>query len=179
MAAATALSVQEFLRQTFREDERVELVGGEIVRMGTAGFRHETVKANIFRALVLYFEANPVGKVYSDTMYQLGEAEARIPDVSVLLREQIPVPAPDGLLELAPALAVEVVSSEPAADLERKVELYLEKGSRAVWVVYPEQRTVRVFDPSGASRPLRAQDRLEVDWLPGFSASVAEFFEGL
>ncbi|MCS6951698.1 MAG: hypothetical protein RMK57_04105 [Bryobacterales bacterium] len=46
-------------------------------------------------------------------------------------------------------------------------------------MIYPEQRTVRVFDPSGASRLLRAQERLEVDWLPGFSVCVAEFFEGL
>lgn len=177
--ATTALTVQEFLRHKFREDERVELVGGEVVPMGTAGFRHEKVKANILRALVVYLHQNAVGEAYSDTMYRLGEAEARIPDVSVLLRDQIPVPACDDLLEFAPALAVEVVSSDSAADLERKVELYLEKGSRSVWVVYPEQRTARVFDPTGASRLLREQDRIELDWLPGFSVSVAEFFEGL
>ena len=179
MATTSALTVKEFLAQRFPEDQRVELVDGEVATMGTAGARHETVKANILRVLIVYLEHSRLGKAFGDTMFQLAEGEARIPDVSVLLNEQVPVPLPDGLFELAPALAVEVVSSEPAADLERKVQLYLEKGSRSVWVVYPEQRTVHVFDPSGAARVLRGEQRIELDWLPGFSVPVPRFFEGL
>jgi Uma2 family endonuclease len=39
-------------------------------------------------------------------------------------------------------LAVEIVSSETAAFLERKITLYLETGSQAVWVAYPQHRTL-------------------------------------
>lgn len=179
MAASTLLTVKEFLEQKFGEDERVELAGGEIVRMGTAGARHEIVKSNIHRFLVEYLLSNPLGRVFSDTMFQLSDTEARIPDVSLLLNEQIPSPAPDGLFQGAPALTVEVVSSERAADLERKVELYLEKGSRSVWVVFPEQRVVHVYYPDGTSRRLRGSQLIELDWLPGLAIAAERFFEGL
>ena len=179
MGASTLLSVKEFLEQNFAEGDRVELAAGEIVRMGSAGARHEVVKSNIVHFLAAYALEHPVGRVFSDSMFQLSETEARIPDVSFLLKEQIPSPVPEGLFPLAPALAVEIVSSESAADLERKVELYLEKGSRLVWVVYPEQRLVRVFDQSGSSRPIRGSQPVEVDWLPGFSIPAAQFFDGL
>ena len=179
MATTSALTVKEFLAQKFPEGQRVELVEGEIVAMGSAGARHETVKANILRILIIHLDRSPIGRVFSETMFRLGELEARIPDVSLLLNEQVPAPLPEGLFEIGPALAVEVVSSESATDLEKKVQLYLEKGSRSVWVVYPEQRTVHVFDPSGAGRVLRGEQRLEVDWLPDFSVPVARFFDGL
>ena len=46
-----------------------------------------------------------------------------------------------------------------------------------VWVVYPEQREVRVFEASGAIRILGESDTIEApDLLPGFSALVAAFF---
>jgi Uma2 family endonuclease len=44
----------------------------------------------------------------------------------------------------APDLAIEVVSSEEAEDLEAKIEDYLAYGSRAVWVLYPERPVMRV-----------------------------------
>lgn len=179
MAATTLLTVKEFLEQKLGEDERVELAGGEIVRMGTAGARHEHVKSNIVHCLAAYTLDRPVGRVYVDTMFQLSETEARIPDVSLLLNEQIPSPLPEGLFQGAPALAVEVVSSESAADLERKVELYLEKGSRSVWIVYPEQRIVHVYSPDGSGRRLRGSQLIELDWLPGLAIAAERFFEGL
>ncbi len=179
MATTTALTVKDFLAQKLPEDRRYELVRGEVVEMGFAGHKHEEVKANIIRILVAYLLQNPLGKVYSETMYRLTEINACMPDASLLLTQDIPVPAGEGLLELSPALAVEVVSSESAADLERKVELYLEKGSRSVWVVYPEQRAVRVFERSGLSRLVRNDHTVEADWLPGFAVPASRFFEGL
>lgn len=179
MAASTLLTVKEFLDRKFPEGDRVELAAGEIVHMGTAGARHEVVKSNIHPLLVAYTCQHPVGRVFSDTMFQLSETEARIPDVSLLLNEQLPSPLPEGLFQFAPALAVEIVFSESAADLERKVQVFLEKGSRSVWVVYPEQRTVRVFDQSETSRLIRSSQPVEADWLPGFSVPATEFFDGL
>jgi Uma2 family endonuclease len=179
MAATTPLTVREFLEQKFAEGERVELAQGEIVRMGTAGARHEHVKSNVLHCLTAYTLERPVGRVYVDTMFQLSDTEARVPDVSLLLNEQIPSPLPDGLFQGAPALAVEVVSSESAADLERKVELYLEVGARSVWVVFPEQRVVYVYSPDGTSRRLRGPQTIELDWLPGLAIPAERFFEGL
>ncbi|MEX2261082.1 MAG: Uma2 family endonuclease [Bryobacteraceae bacterium] len=179
MATTTGLTVKDFLALPLPEGKRYELVGGEIVEMAGAGKRHERVKAKINRVLVEYLLRNEVGEVYVETLYQISEVEGRIPDVSLQLNEQMPPTVGDGPFEIAPALAVEVVSSESAADLENKVELYLEKGSRTVWVVYPELRTVRIFDQSGAARLIRGDEPVQVEWLPGFSVPASKFFEGL
>jgi len=154
-------------------------VAGEVVTMGNAGQRHERVKANTAEIFTVYNHSHRLGKVYSETMFQLGETEGRILDVCLLLKDQIPEPAEEGIYHGAPALAIEVVSSESAAELERKVELYLSHGSRAVLVLYPDTRAVRVYDPTGASRLLRGGQILEIDWLPGFSVPASAFFEGL
>lgn len=75
-------------------------------------------------------------------------------------------------------MAIEVVSSESADCLESKIEDYLARGSRAVWVLYPEHRVMRVHDHTGSSRLLRTGDWLEdPELLPGFRVPVARFFE--
>ncbi|HYK61722.1 MAG TPA: hypothetical protein VEV85_19970 [Bryobacteraceae bacterium] len=72
------------------------------------------------------------------------------------------------------------VPSESAEYLEGKVEGYLANGRRGVWVLYPEQRVIRLHGRSGSSRLLRETDWVEdPDLLPGFRAPVKKFFEGL
>lgn len=178
MAIATALTVKDFLAQV-PEEPRCELIHGEIVPMGNAKFRHERVKSTAHRIFVAYFLSNPIGEVFSETMYQLTDTDALQPDLSILLQEQIPAQAPDDLLALAPALVFEVVSSESAAHLERRIELFLEKGTRVVLVAFAEQRVIRIFEPSGQARLVRGDQKLELDLLPGFSVPASRFFEGL
>ena len=100
--------------------------------------------------------------------------------MSFLLANRVAGADPDKLFQGAPELAVEVVSSETALHLEQKVTTYLETGSRAVWVAYPEQRTVWRHLPSGVSQHLKEGDYLEEpDLLPGFRVAVAQLFEGI
>ncbi|MBI3696736.1 MAG: Uma2 family endonuclease [Acidobacteria bacterium] len=179
MATTTGLTVKEFLAQQLPEDQRCELIHGEIVPMGNAKYRHERVKANANEILVSYLIQNPIGKVHNETMYQLTETDALQPDLSILLKEQVPTQAPDDLLELAPALVLEVVSSESAANLEQRVELFLERGTRAVLVAFTTPQVIRIFEPSGHARLVRGDQKLELDLLPGFSVPASRFFEGL
>ena len=47
-----------------------------------------------------------------------------------------------------------------------------------VWIVYPEEREVRVFEAAGAMRILRGTDILDApDLLPGFTTVIAGFFD--
>ena len=82
----------------------------------------------------------------------------------------------DGYFLGAPDLAIEVVSpSESARDLNKKVSLMLKSGSLAVWVIYPEERTVQVHRPDGTSY---AADTLTLpELLAGWEAPVASLFE--
>ena len=73
-------------------------------------------------------------------------------------------------------LAIEIISpSETAADIAHKVGQYLRAGA-VVWVVYPKDRAVHVFE-SKSARILEAEDLLEAPTLlPGFSVRVSELF---
>jgi Uma2 family endonuclease len=118
--------------------------------------------------------------VFSETEYLVAEHTSYIPDVSFLTKQRADTMDSDRLAQGAPDLAVEVVSSESAEYLERKVEDYLVNGSRGVWVLYPEQRVIRMYERTGSSRLLREIDSVEdPELLPGLRAPVARFFQGL
>src|ERR1022692_963042 len=74
MATANALlTVDEFLKLPEHEGERVELVQGEVVTVAAAGFPHERLKARVTRLLNVWLAQNPLGEVFSETMYLIVE----------------------------------------------------------------------------------------------------------
>ena len=89
------------------------------------------------------------------------------------------VPGTTGVFQSAPEVAIEVVSSEPAARLERKIELYLAHGSKSVWAIYPEERMVRIEDATGGLRKFLDGQPLVDPNLPGFSVPTSAIFEGV
>jgi Uma2 family endonuclease len=180
MATVTApLTVEQFLQLPEEQTLRCELVEGEIIGMSHAGSGHELVKSNIIDYLCAYNRQHRIGRVFSETMYKIRSSEARTPDVSFLLASRLPPRDLDKPFEGSPDLAIEVVSSETAEFLERKITRYLETGSRAVWVAYPKHRTLWVHHADG-SRVLKEDQHLEeADLLPGFRVLVADLFEGI
>jgi Uma2 family endonuclease len=94
--------------------------------------------------------------------------------------ERIP---PDGIPEsywdIAPDLAVEIVSpSESAADVREKVRDYLAAGTALVWVIYPRTQEVIVHTPDGLARTYSRHDVLaHFDILPEFTCVIAELFQ--
>src|SRR5260370_30064470 len=178
-ATTTLVTVREFLELPEPEGQRMELIGGEVVTMGRGGIPHEVTKSTIIQILAVWLAQNPVGVLFSESMFQLDEQNCLIPDVSVLRPGHIPRGG-TGSIQGAPQIAIEVVSSEAAVHLESKIELYLAHGSKSVWVVFPEQRIIRIFDASGQSRKFEQGQTLEdADALPGFRGPVAPIFQDL
>jgi len=182
MAATTLLTVEEFLKMPLKEGIKYELVHGQVVEtnvMGTARRFHERVKANCIRLLVAYILQHPLGEVFSETAFMLTEDLMCIPDISVIRQDRLGGDQ-NTLYEGSPALAIEVVSSDAAADLERKIEDYLAYGSQEAWVVYPEQKVIRTYRRDGHSILFKGDDRVEAaDVLPGFSIPASDFFAGI
>ena len=179
MGVTTALlTVEQYMELPEEETMRTELVEGEIVRMGDAKKVHKLVKSNAHRLLVQYILQNPIGRVFSESMYKLGKREGRIPDVSFLLHDTLARQKGE-FLEGAPDLAFEVVSSESAAFMERKVNLFLANGSRAIWVVYPVERTFWIHRTTNHIHLREGQFVEEPDLLPGFRVPVEHFFDGI
>jgi len=60
----------------------------------------------------------------------------------------------------------------------QKVQEYLDAGTQLVWVVFPEQRRIRVHTAPDAVHWLGEDDTLSGEpILPGFSCSVREVLE--
>jgi Uma2 family endonuclease len=80
--------------------------------------------------------------------------------------------------DVVPDLAVEVISpSDLVYDLIQKIAEYFEAGVRLVWVVYPPQRLVYVYESLTRARILTVADELEGGAvLPGFRLPVANLF---
>jgi Uma2 family endonuclease len=174
------LTVEDFAKLTWEDGRKRELRHGEIVEKPVARFVHEIVKSNTNLVLVGWSIQTGSGIVFPESEYKLDADTAYFPDLSWLSNDRIAAMDPERIAVGAPDLAVEVVSSESAGDLESKIEDYLARGSRAVWVLYPEQRVLRVHDRTGSSRLLRASDWLEdPELLPGFRIPVSRFFERL
>jgi Uma2 family endonuclease len=175
----TLVTVPEFLAMPEPEGERLELIGGEIVSMSFGHIPHEVVKKNINKILVLWLAQNSPAELFAETMYHVDEHNALMPDLSVLFPGRIGAGS-KGWIQGAPELAIEVVSSEPAARLETKVELYLAHGGKSVWAVYPERRVVRVFDRTAVSKKSGHDEPLtDPAVLPGFSIPTSAIFEGV
>ena len=178
-ATTTLVTVQEFLQMVEPNGQRMELIGGEVVTMSFGKAPHEIVKKNLLRILVAWLLQHPVGELFAETMFELDDHDSLMPDLSVVFHGRV-VPGTDDWLHGAPEIAIEVVSSETAARLEEKVDLYLAHGGKSVWVAFPQTRAVRIFDGAGFSKKFEQNQILEdPNILPGFSTPVSAIFEGI
>lgn len=163
------------------DENRYELVRGELMMMAPAGPRHGKFAARLVLAIGNHVEAQDLGQVYTaEPGFQL-EAEPltiRAPDVAFVQRSRIPEGEPAGFWPLAPDLVVEIISpSETARDIHEKVNDYLQAGTRLIWLVYPDNKTVMEYRAPDQARVLTANDDLEgEDVLTGFRYPLQQLF---
>lgn len=154
-----------------------ELIEGDLQVLPPPKSRHSLVANRAFEIL-LSLQKRAGGRVLAEAGYKLSTDPSTWiqPDVSFLKNERVRS-TPSGSYFLgAPELAVEVVSpSESARDLKRKINLLLRGGSLAVWVVYPEERTVEIYRPDGTSSTTETLSAPGL--IPEWSAPAASLFE--
>ncbi|QIN77804.1 Uma2 family endonuclease [Rubrobacter marinus] len=183
MAETSTVTTAEDLLRLPDDGKRRELVRGELREMVPAGARHGSVVMALAAPLSQHARTSRLGIVLAaKTGFRLSRNPdtVRAPDVSFVARERVPVGGPpDGYWDLAPDLAVEVVSpNDAAAEVQAKVQMWLEAGSRLVWVVYPATRSVVVHRSLKDISTLTAADVLDGgEVVPGFELCVAEAFE--
>jgi Uma2 family endonuclease len=177
-ATTTLITVEEFLKLPEVEGERLELINGEVISMPLSGQPHEVTKSNVIQLMTAWSLRSPGLRLFCEAAYQLDNRDCLIPDISLIASSRI-VPGRTGVFQGAPELAIEVVSSEPAARLEKKIRLYLANGGKSVWAIYPQERMVRIEDSTGGSRKFVDDQPLTDPVLPGFSISTSAIFEGV
>ncbi len=162
--------------------KRLELVKGELFEMAPAGGRHGSVAMTIGVLLGAHVRTNRLGETFAAEtgfILRLNPDTVRAPDAAFVAAHRLPEgEVPTGFLELAPDLAVEVLSpSDRPGEVAEKVEDWLRAGTRLVWVIDPATRTVTVYRSLDDVQELSGEDRLDGEQVvPGFSCALAEVF---
>ncbi len=182
MPYAAQLMTAEDLMANPVPNKCTELVAGHILVREPPGYRHGYVASQFLVAIGSFVRENRLGHVLAaETGFTLSRNPdtVRAPDVAFLRSERVPSPIPSGYAELAPDLAVEVISpSDRAGKVLAKVGDFIDAGARLVWIVDPERRTARVYRADGTQSALAASDSLEgEDVLPGFSVLVSDMID--
>ena len=177
VATKVKMTIEEFEQIT--EDGRFDLIDGAL-HVVPASFEHGEPASNINGEIRAFAKPRKLGKaVIAEATFVLGPGNALCPDVAFVRTERLPPKGTKGFYQGAPDLAVEVVSpSETRPMVARKVERYLQAGTRMVWCVYQDSESVVVHRPGMEPVTLGPDDVLDGgDLLPGFALPMHEIFE--
>ncbi len=187
MGSTTLHTVDDLLRVP-DPDLPHELRRGVLQLVTPASSVHGVVSARILVALGRHVYTHDLGALFTaEAGFWLERDPDTLlcPDVAFVAKERLPaVPLEPRFLELAPDLAVEVLSpTDRPADVRAKVAVYVRLGVREVWVVDPARRTLRIHSRVGrrTSEVLLSEDDL-LDGgavVPGFRCRIAELFADL
>jgi Uma2 family endonuclease len=156
------------------EDDRVELIEGEIVEMAAIGTRHFSCVNRLNRLLVMGVGEEAVVSVQNPV--RLNEHTEPQPDLTVIrprdYRESLP--EPEDVL-----LLIEVSDTTLAYDRGIKLPLYARAGIREVWIVNLSTETIECYTEPSADgyrrvEQLRRGQTLTPTALPGLAPSVGE-----
>lgn len=168
------MTVEEFERLP-EGDRKLELNDGVLVEVEMARAEHELVKAE-FNSLLATALAGSEFVVTPEAMNRLTDRVARIPDLGIWRRTDLKRMDPDRTIVGGPLVAVEIVSSETAQDLDEKIQQYFAAGTHAVWAIYPKTRAIIIARPDGITR-LTVRDTLQApELLPSLNIEVASVF---
>jgi len=175
MTVGTLMTADELLRLP-DDGSRYELLRGELRKMSPTGGRHGQIELRIGSSLLQHIEEHGLGAAYGgDTGFRLSRNPdtVRAPDVAFVSAERYVDTA--GFIEGPPDVAIEVVSpSDSYTDIEEKTLDWLRAGVKAVVIVDPKLKRVRVHR---ASETLNVVDVLQIDdVIPGWRLPLAKIF---
>ena len=149
------------------EDERVELIGGELVPMSPKGSRHEAIKIVLVDR---WIRARP------DTCWLAQETTFRLSEDTYLEPDIVIYPRASGVTGLSRdnvLLVVEIADSSLRYDIGRKAGLYASFGIRELWVIDAVRLTTRMFREPAADGYRNAHDFGPTDRLTPLIAPEA------
>lgn len=128
------------------EDDRVELLGGELVEMTPIGTRHLACVVALNHLLVEASEGRWFVSVQNPV--RLGERDEPEPDLSLLGRRPSPeAPAPPGPEDVL--AVIEVSDTTLSYDKNVKLPLYARSGVPEAWIVDLAGRRIKVHSDPG------------------------------
>jgi Uma2 family endonuclease len=177
------MSIDEFLARPEQEKPSLEFLRGEVIEKPMVSEMHGAVVMELGRLIGNYLRESREGRVVTEVRHAARAQDwVFLPDLNVRLKRAGDAgPQRRGAVEGAPDMAVEVLSPDDRVSrwLER-VALYMEAGTQLLWVVDPDDETVRVYRPGEQPRTYRPGDTIDASpVLKDFRLDIAAFFADL
>ena len=182
MSTTTRRTTVADLEREGAPEGRWELIDGALVEISPAGGIASRTGASIGTLLMNHVAPRGLGAVLSaDAGFVLfpDRQTVRVTTVSVVRADRLPtVDQRDRFIRGGPDLAVQVLSPhDQVAEIDAKMQMFLDAGTTLVWVVDPPARTVAVHAPERVVRLLSDGDALDGgNAVPGFQTTVDALF---
>jgi Uma2 family endonuclease len=163
-------------------DVLYEIIDGTIVELPPMGTYPVEVASILFEYLGPFVRRAGLGRAIVEVLFRVDAKNQRRPDISYFSFAKWPKGrrTPDSQpWDVVPDLAIEAISKNDVAwDVLEKVRIYFEVGVRAVWLIYPNQDVIHVFESFKQIRVLTRDDVLDGgEVIPGFQLPLSLLFE--
>jgi len=143
MAASTQISVDEYLRTSYRPD--CDYVDGEVRERNLGEQDHSRPQGLIYVFLFLR-EKEWRLRVLPEQRVQVNPHRFRIPDVCVL-RGDAPY---EPIIHAPPLICIEILSKDDTfKSITERLDDYLAMGVANIWVIEPHTRRGYIYNPNG------------------------------
>lgn len=177
----TMITGEEFARMS--ELGRAELIEGKVIQMPPPKGKHGLCEGHFYFNINKVVQKNKSGKVFvgeTGVYIRRNPDTVRGMDVAYMSNERwAQQPDPEGYLEAAPDLVVEILSPDDRwTAVTTKLKEYFSIGVRLVWGADPETKTVYAYRSVTDVREFSENDTLPGDdVLPDFHVPVTDLFE--
>jgi Uma2 family endonuclease len=161
------------------DNNRYELIGGELFVSRAPGIPHQRVLLNLEVALSNYLSQNPIGILVPGTGMILSDYDAVIPDLAFVRNERWKEVVTGEKFTRAVDLVIEILSSgkeNRERDLSVKRQLYAKYGVQEYWIVDSENQCVLIYRLQGSILEeiarLSVEDEITTPLLPRFQLRV-------
>ena len=178
VATTTRVSIDEFLAMPETEPPS-ELVDGEILQKATPNEDHGSLVAELIRLIGNYLRASGEGRVLTEVRHaDRADEWVYLPDINVALGKRSTPRGSRGPVENIVEFAIEVLSPDDRLTrVLRRIDLYLRSGTRLLWLVDAENRSITVY--RRAEQPVSHYAPEVIDAQPvlsRFELDLAELF---
>ncbi|HUY79728.1 MAG TPA: Uma2 family endonuclease [Ktedonobacterales bacterium] len=161
-----------------------EIVEGELLRMPGSGIEASEIAARLLIAMGIFVQPRNLGRLTTtDGTFDLTRPgdpadTVLVPDAAFVAAGRL-VGRVTGYGKLAPDLVAEVASpNQYRPEMNAKAKLYIERGVRLAWIIWPASQQVDVWRPTSPTAPvttLGIADGLDgLDVLPGFTLPIRD-----
>jgi Uma2 family endonuclease len=165
------------------DNNRYELIGGELFVSRAPGLSHQRVLHNLQIAFADYLKTNPIGIIVPGPGMILSDYDAVIPDICFVRNERWDEVVTGEKFTKAVDLVIEIISpgkENRDRDMTAKRQLYSKYGVEEYWMIDTENQCVLIYRSQGSLleeiAKLSVEDEITAPLLPGFHLKVSSIF---